>query len=925
MHRFLFLKVRSKLMADQYKSRTERRKKQNVKQRKKRNGSSLAKRILLSFVIVGLVMLAGGVGTFAYFIKDAPKLNASMLRDPIPSKIYDKDGHYITSVGSQNRDYVKYNEVPKLVRDAIIATEDARFYQHHGIDIIRTIKAIISNITNGYGSQGGSTITQQVVKNSFLTHEKTIKRKVQEWWLAYQLERKYTKAQIFEMYVNKIYMSDGIFGIKAAAKHYFGKDLNQLNLTEAAMLAGMPQSPNNYNPFEHPQEAEKRKNVVLSLMKLHGKITEQQMRQAEADHITHHLVAASKRKVNTDNKYGSFIDLVVDEVKNMGYNAYSDGLKIYTTMDPDAQSYVENMMNTNDVIQYPDDKFQAGLVLLDTKTGEIRAVGGGRNQKVIRGYNYAVDAHRQPGSTIKPLIDYGPAIEYLKWSTYHQLTDEPYSYSNGQPIRNANGSYKGKVSIRQALQWSYNIPALKTFQAVGPDKASEFLSNLGIHFDHMYESYAIGGMDQGPSPLQMAGAYAAFGDNGIYHKPHCVKKIVLRDGVTEIKNQIDPQIAMKDYTAYMVTDMLKDVVKHGTGQTANIPGLPLAGKTGTTNYDEATRQKYGIPNSANKDSWFVGYTTKYSMAVWTGYPEPNKNYLTPAESKIAQKMFKNVMAHVSSNTETKDFKKPKSVVELPIVKGSDPPQIASKDTPKDKIDYELFVRGEEPTQFTDNSSDNSNQDKQDNNKNQEKTVSSPSGLSGQYDPLTQTITLSWNYDQPASFEVTSSSSQGTTTQTTNGTSIVISGVQPGSTYSFSVVAIVDGKRSAPASTTVNVPGGANSDQSQGNNQGTTNPNENPSGNNNGNENSNNGINGNNNNNNNNSNSGNNQNTEQPNNNTGTGNQNGGNGTNNHSQPNQPTQPNQPNQPSTPPNQHKQPVSGQSTHGSVTTKSVPPNK
>ncbi|MEK4885189.1 biosynthetic peptidoglycan transglycosylase [Bacillus sp. FSL W8-0223] len=214
-------------MADQYKSRTERRRQQSKKPKKKRNGGSLAKRILLSLVIVGLVMLVGGIGTFAYFIKDAPKLNESMLKDPIPSKIYDKDGHYITSVGSENRDYVKYDEVPKLVRDAIIATEDARFYQHHGIDIIRTIKAIISNVTNGYGSQGGSTITQQVVKNSFLTHEKTIKRKVQEWWLAYQLERKYTKAQIFEMYVNKIYMSDGIFGIKAAAKHYFNKDLNQ--------------------------------------------------------------------------------------------------------------------------------------------------------------------------------------------------------------------------------------------------------------------------------------------------------------------------------------------------------------------------------------------------------------------------------------------------------------------------------------------------------------------------------------------------------------------------------------------------------------------------------------------------------------------------------------------------------------------------
>ena len=258
------------------------------------------------------------------------------------------------------------------------------------------------------------------------------------------------------------------------------------------------------------------------------------------------------------------------------YNAFTDGLKIYTTLDPNAQTHVETVLNGQSNVKFPDEEMQAGITLLDTKTGAIRAIGGGRNQGVKRGFNYAIDTRRQPGSTIKPILDYGPAIEYLGWSTYEQLVDEPYTYSDGTPINNWDRQFMGQMSMRKALYLSRNIPALKALQKVGTEKADKFATGLGFDFKNVYESYAIGGLggkDSGVSPLQMAGAYATFGNEGIYNKPFTVTKIVLRDGETEIQGQMESHVAMKDSTAYMITDMLKDVLTNGSGGSARVPGL----------------------------------------------------------------------------------------------------------------------------------------------------------------------------------------------------------------------------------------------------------------------------------------------------------------------------------------------------------------
>ncbi|GLB57955.1 penicillin-binding protein 1A [Cytobacillus sp. NCCP-133] len=799
-------------MAENYQSREERRKQQSKPKKKgKKKSSGTFRRIFLILIALGIAAMLIGAGTFAFMVKDAPKLDEKLLKDPISSQIYDMENNFITDVGSENRDYVAYEDIPKLVEDAFLATEDVRFYKHNGMDLIRLGGAVIANITRGFGSEGASTITQQVVKNSFLNNEKTLSRKAQEAWLAFQLERKYTKQEIFEMYVNKIFMSEG-HGVLTASKIFFGKELDELELHEAALLAGMPQSPNNYNPFKHPDKAEKRRNIVLSLMNQHGFISKEQMEAAQKVPVESSLVAENKRETN-ESKYDSFIDVVLDEVekKYPDLNPYSDGLKIYTTLDPNAQEHVETILNTNEVVEYPDEKFQAGITLLDTKTGEIRAIGGGRNQEVKRGFNFAVDQKRHAGSTFKPIVDYGPAIEYLKWGTYHTLVDEPHTYSGGTKINNWDGRHMGPMSIREALARSRNIPALKTLQEVGTDKALEFTKKLGIPMDEMYESYSIGAYEV--SSMQVAGAYSAFGNNGFYTEPHAVKQIEMRDG-TKLDLKPESEVVMKDYTAFMISDMLKSVVKssYGTGRLADVSGLPVAGKTGTTNYSDKEEQKYGVPNGAVPDAWFAGYTTNYTAAIWTGYQD-RKNYINAgADQKIAQKLFSNLMAHVSEGKETSDFTVPKSVEKVAIEKGSNPAKLASQFTPKDQIIYEYAVKGNAPTQVSEKF------DKLD----------SPSNLSANYDQEANEIMLTWEYPEDAEgtqFEVTVSVNEGGDQQlsVTSEKGLKIANPQPGAVYNFNVTAIRGDQQSDPASVKVEIPDPTviEEDDTEGEEQGET--------------------------------------------------------------------------------------------------------
>ncbi|MBM4762088.1 penicillin-binding protein 1A [Bacillus sp. B15-48] len=819
-------------MTDKPQTREERNRKRTDKKRTKKQRSSreIFKKVFLGLIIFGIISIIAGASTFAFMVRDVPELDEAMLKDPITSNIYDMNGEFITQLYTENRVYIEYDDIPKIVENAVIATEDVRFYEHNGLDPIRLVGAVIANITDGFGAQGASTITQQVVKNYFLSFDKTLDRKAQEAWLAFQLERKYTKEEIFEMYFNKIFMSESSRGIGTAAKVYFGKEIKDVELHEAALLAGIPQSPNNYNPFTNPERAEQRRNTVLSLMHQHGFISEEEMKAAQAIPVTPSLVLDEEREKRKEQPYDAFIDLVIDEVEKHGdFDIFSDGLEIYTTLDPDAQKYVETSLNTNEVINYPNDEVEAGIVLLDTQTGEVRAIGGGRNREGQRGWNYATDLKRQTGSTIKPVLDYGPAIEYLNWGTYHMLEDKPYQYSNGQPISNWNNRYEGPMTMRTALAKSRNIPALQALQQVGLDKARDFAVNLGLGDllpDPITESAALGSYEM--SPLNMAGAFAAFGNNGFYTEPHVVKKIVLRDK-TEIDLSPETKVAMNDYTAFMITDMLKTAVTSGTGTEANIRNLPVAGKTGTTNYTDDERQKWNIPNGAVPDSWFVGYTTKYTAAIWTGYEYRDKALLSDGyQQKIPQILFRNIVSKVSEGIDTPDYKMPNSVVRVAIEKGSFPAKLASNFTPKEQILYEYAVKGNLPSETS----------------TKFEKLKGPENLSAAFNEETNEITLSWKYsaNEDVSFEVSASLNGGSEQQlkTTTDMGLVIANPEPGGTYSFKVVAISDGQRSDPASTTIQIPSLETEEEATPIEEDAENNNGNNNGNGNGNNNSDNG-------------------------------------------------------------------------------------
>ncbi|WP_251554135.1 transglycosylase domain-containing protein [Neobacillus muris] len=824
-------------MAEQYQSREERRKKLQTKgkPKTKKKSGGLAKKIFLILIILGFAGLLAGVGTFAYLVKDAPKLDPKLLKDPIPSKILDKDGNPVTEVGAVNREYASYDDIPKVLENAILATEDYRFYQHHGIDPIRLGGAIVANFREGFGAEGGSTITQQVVKNSFLTHEKTIKRKVQEAWLSYQLEQRYTKHQIFEMYVNKVFVSENSFGMATAAKIYYGKELNELTLSEAAQIAGMPQSPNNYNPFTNPDLAEKRRNIVLTLMEQHGFITKEEMEEAKKVKVADTVLKPEQRNVN-DKPYDSFVDQVIAEVKNnTDFDIFTDGLTIHTTLDSNAQTYVDKILNTDEVIAYPDSQFQAGIVLLDTKTGEIRAIGGGRNQEK-RGFNYAIQSQRQPGSTIKPVLDYAPAIEYLNWGTYQMIEDKPITYSSGKPFGNYDGKYKGPMTIRTALQLSRNTPAVQALQQVGLDRAKDFAVNLGIPLKEIYESYAIGGFGGktvGVSPLQMAGAYSAFGNNGIYTKPHAVIKIELRDG-TVIDMAPEPKVAMKDSTAFMITSMLKSVlVSPGTGTRANVPGVPVAGKTGTTNYTTDEMKQWGIENKSSvPDAWFTGYSTNFTASIWTGY----KDRKTPIEAegdnqRIAQIIFRNLMSYVSKDIDTPDFTMPNSVQEVRIEKGSMPPALAGDFTPDSEVITEYAVKGYAPKTVSEKFN----------------KLEAPANPAATYDAASKQIILTWEYSNSANaavqFDIAADNGNGPTHAVQKENRLAIP-ASPGDKYTFTITAISGNRKSDPVSTSIEIPlpagdshgndGWNGGNNGNGNGNGNGNNNGNGNGNNNGN-------------------------------------------------------------------------------------------
>ncbi|MFC0233043.1 PBP1A family penicillin-binding protein [Vagococcus entomophilus] len=621
-------------------------------------------RALLILIFAGCVCFLCGVGLFWYYAKDAPALKESKLEDTRSSKVYDVKGNLILELGEKKRSTITPTEIPQQLKDAITSIEDKRFYKHIGVDPIRILGATLSNVRGG-NLQGGSTLTQQLIKLSYFStkeQDQTIKRKAQEAWLSIQLERKKSKDEILTYYINKVYMSNGLYGMETAAETYYNKKLGQLSLAQTALIAGMPQAPSDYDPTLKDAKKQKatkeRRDTVLSEMYKDKKITKTEYDKAINTPITDGVV---EQKTTSDSRkvVDNYLKEVIAEVqKKTKKNPYTDGMNIYTNIDMDAQNYLYNLVNSSEYINFPSDNFQTAVTMMDVKTGQVRAQIGSRKvaDGVLLGDNLATSSVRDAGSTVKPITDYGPAIEYLNYSTGTTVYDGPYKFEGTDiSVNNYDHAYKGTMTIRNALIDSRNVPAAKTLMAVGLDKSSEFLKGLGITYkDGLQKSSAIQGA---LSSLKLTAAYSAFANGGTYYTPYYVNKVVYPNGQEE---DFEPKgvRAMKESTAYMITDMLKDVIAEGTGRNAQIAGLIQAGKTGTSNYTDDV-QIIGDQNGS-PDSTFVGYTTNYAIGVWTG----NKNYnesISSADSKISSSIYRYMMSHISQNLETQDWTQPDSV------------------------------------------------------------------------------------------------------------------------------------------------------------------------------------------------------------------------------------------------------------------------
>ena len=622
-------------------------------------------------LFIALFLLGGGV--FLYFVSKAPALSESKLVTTTSSKIYDNKNELIADLGSERRVNAQANEIPTDLVKAIVSIEDHRFFDHRGVDTIRIMGAALRNLQGQGGLQGASTLTQQLIKLTYFstsTADQTISRKAQEAWLAVQLEQKATKQEILTYYINKVYMSNGNYGMQTAAQNYYGKDLKDLSLPQLALLAGMPQAPNQYDPYSHPEAALERRNLVLSEMKGQKYISAEDYEKAINTPITDGL-----QSLKSANSYPAYMDNylkeVIDQVEQeTGYNLLTTGMEVYTNVDKNVQQRLWDVYNTDEYVAYPDDELQVASTIVDVTNGKVLAQLGARHQSsnVSFGINQAVETNRDWGSTMKPITDYAPALEYGVYdSTASIVHDVPYNYpGTDTPVYNWDHGYFGNITIQYALQQSRNVTAVETLNKVGLDRSKTFLNGLGIDYPSMHYANAISSnttesnKQYGASSEKMAAAYAAFANGGIYHKPIYINKIVFSDGSEKEFSDAGTR-AMKETTAYMMTEMMKTVLAYGTGRGAYLPWLPQAGKTGTSNYTDDEIEKY-IKNTGYvaPDEMFVGYTRKYSMAVWTGY----SNRLTPIIGDgfyVAAKVYRSMISYLSEDDQPGDWTMPEAL------------------------------------------------------------------------------------------------------------------------------------------------------------------------------------------------------------------------------------------------------------------------
>lgn len=652
---------------------------------------SKKKKMILNILIICVIAFASLMAVFfAYIIVKAPKFDPNNLKFTQMSELYDTDGNIITKMGNENRTEISYDDLPEVLIDAIIATEDSKFFQHNGFDLARFMKASMYQLVGKNGG-GASTLTMQIAKNNYTSTESKgfegITRKFTDIYLSiFKIERKYTKKEILEFYVNDSYLGNGAYGVEQASLNYFGKSVSELNLAEASFIAGLFQSPTYYNPYNYPERAEGRRKTVLYLMQRHGYITEEEKEIAENSPITSYI--KKTQTSGTYSEYQGYIDTVVEELENeYDLNPYTTPLKIYTAMNRSKQDFVNKVMN-GEAWKWENENAQAGVVMTDSSSGEVLAVGAGRNKNSERSYNYATMTNRQIGSTAKPIFDYGPAVEYLGWGTVNYIDDTQTTYSDGTKISNSDGGYKGRLPLYQALGLSRNVTALKTFQQVskeaGNDKILKFANSLGITPEvdkngKIHEAHSIGSFtgstkkgESRNSPMTMAGAYQAFSNGGYYIKPHTIKKFVYKDTDEVVETKSAKTRVMNDSTAYIINYSLNWSATEGLAKSAaGISGVQTAAKTGTSNFDEATRKRYHLSSKAVNDLWVCGYTPKQTITFWYGYDSITKGHSTTSSWSTRDKFYRNLADNLFDK-DGSSFERPSSIEEISVVRNSIP-------------------------------------------------------------------------------------------------------------------------------------------------------------------------------------------------------------------------------------------------------------
>lgn len=674
------------------------RHRENIKKPKKKR--CLLFRIFKYTTLSAIVLIISGtIFIFSYLLglNEWKEFDPSKIREMQQTLlIFDCKGQQTAALyNKQNRVYVPLSDIPLYVREAFIAAEDERFYEHNGVDIVRILGAFAEDIKHGNLGQGASTISQQLVKNTSLTGVKTMSRKLQEAVMALKLEQTYSKDEILEMYLNYIPFGRGAYGVEAAARAYFGKSVSELTLAQGALLAGIIKAPSHYAPHLHLDKSIERRNLVLALMQEQGYITEEQKKNAQTETV----VVAQQPKF----EYGYFTDMVLSEAQKIlnidSEELLSSGYRIYTTLDQEIQNQLETLYE--DASNFPDPQdgelCQAALCILDSSTSEIRAVMGGRSYETRRGLNRALDMKRQPGSAIKPVLVYAPAMEKLGFTPTTMVLDEKGDFDGYVP-KDFSDNYKGWVTVREALSESLNLPAVRTLKEVGIQQAKLYASSVGIPFEDKDTglTLALGGFTQGVSPLTLCNSFTPFANGGYYSYPSCIVKIEDSSGNIVYSRPKTKTNVLSKETAFLMTSVLESAATNGTARRLKLDGVPIAAKTGTAGTE-----------SGNRDAWTIAYNPEYTMCCWVGFDNAAVTHYLPSNvtggtypAELIEKLF----AYIYNGKKAPDFVKPNNIVQVKIdlqsLLNDGEPMIASAFTPKDQTTLEYFLKGNAPTEYS---------------------------------------------------------------------------------------------------------------------------------------------------------------------------------------------------------------------------------